>query len=683
MAEKKLKITVTEKGSKQAAAQAKGLTSSYKKVAGSIAGMVIAYQAVTKAAKFFSESIKLASEQEAIFKKLETATNLTGKSYDNLSDSLKSYLAELQATTEYGDTETAAALTQMTQLSGDFDASLKGLPIALDLAATGLFSLETASKYVGMALAGNVEMLGRYIPELKSTVTPQLKLMSAAEKTAFAMDLLQKKFGGTAQKNLDTYAGKVKQLQNYWGDFREMIGDKVIPILSKGVVAATGFMKSLTQTSLQKTIDELKRYGVAVETIQELEKLGLELNLIEMESQLKKINDEGLTRKQIEAQINDNIKKRTVIAGKLASEQIKLQSKINELADYKNNSEKNHLGLITMNAAQKIAGIKSEIAWLEKGAITYERQADVQDKLLEKDKEKIESLAKIVKLEQQIAILSGEAIDFTPPVIPDMEIKSVDIPIEYDIPPPPDITEIPGGPITDQIAEDLQRRADLQTEYDERNITDQEAARQAELDQWKAYRANNIIGEDEYQRMLLAIDEKYANARENISARATSSQIRDNARLVGSIGDLGAALGAEANLVKHFKAAEATMNAYAAFNAYNALVPPQPVLAWSALVGGLANVIAIEATGFQFGTDGYQVPAGFPNDSYMFAAKSGENISVTPAGKESGNGNSALIDEVRMLRTALANQVRYEIRTVDDVEISEMAETGNYRRARI
>ena len=83
MAEKKLNIKVTTSGTQQAAQQAKGLTSSYKKVAGSIAGMVIAYQAVTKAAKFFSESIKLASEQEAIFKKLETATNLTGKSYDN------------------------------------------------------------------------------------------------------------------------------------------------------------------------------------------------------------------------------------------------------------------------------------------------------------------------------------------------------------------------------------------------------------------------------------------------------------------------------------------------------------------------------------------------------------------------------------------------------------------------
>jgi len=38
---------------------------------------------------------------------------------------------------------------------------------------------------------------------------------------------------------------------------------------------------------------------------------------------------------------------------------------------------------------------------------------------------------------------------------------------------------------------------------------------------------------------------------------------------------------------------------------------------------------------------------------------------------------------VRMLRDALASQIQYNIRVIDDVEISERSENGGYRRARI
>ena len=132
-------------------------------------------------------------------------------------------------------------------------------------------------------------------------------------------------------------------------------------------------------------------------------------------------------------------------------------------------------------------------------------------------------------------------------------------------------------------------------------------------------------------------------------------------------------------MVKHFRAAEAAMNAFAAFNVYNA--QGNWVLATAALVTGLANVAKIEAVGFQFGTEGYTVPAGNPNDSFLFAARSGENITVTPAGQESNTGNSALLEEIKLLRNAISQQKQYEIRTIDDAEISERSELGGLRRS--
>ena len=600
MAEKKLKITVTEKGSKQAAAQANSLTNSYKKVAGTIAGMVIAYQAVTKAAKFFLESIKLASEQEAIFKKLETATNLTGESYDNLSDSLKSYLAELQAVTEYGDTDTAAALTQMTQLTGDFDASLKALPIALDLAATGLFGLETASKYIGMAVAGNVEMLGRYIPELKSTVTPQLKLMSAAEKTAFAMDLLQKKFGGTAQKNLESHAKQVEQLSNYWVDIREALITQYLPALN----TVTNLTLKLTD-ALGLTTKEhdkmLAEFRKDLNTKDMSELTGL-LKFFSMDAK-----DAGTEY----AELGEKIKTASITM------KGRMQDELNGLLKF----------IFTSN--DKVRILLEEITGRD--AVTIP-----------------------IKFE-----LEGAGLN-------DLEDIPEDQLMELKV-----IPELP--------QEELDKIAALQQEFYQATTDSLQQEQDAEEKMWKSFHDKLLDGTEDFESKKTEIQEKYDQYRAEIAARSTSSQIRDNARLVGSIGDLGEALGAGAEVVKHFRLAEAAMNAWAAFNAYNAT--GNWSLATAALITGFANVAKIEATGFQFGTEGYQVPAGNPNDSFLFAARSGENITVTPAGQESNTGNSALLEEIKLLRNAISQQKQYEIRTIDDAEISERSELGGLRRS--
>ena len=192
--------------------------------------------------------LKMSIDQEAIFRKLQTAVEISGKSWDSAKDSVTDFLAEMQKTTRFGDTDMAPALQMITQLSGSLEKGFEGARIAADVAASGLFDLSTASKYVVQAMAGEVTMLGRYIPELKASAGYITESMTATEKWAVAKDLLNKKFGGSAEKDLLTFAGMLKQTKNYLGDIAERAGDviavKLAPTIQRWRDAIIEFIES-------------------------------------------------------------------------------------------------------------------------------------------------------------------------------------------------------------------------------------------------------------------------------------------------------------------------------------------------------------------------------------------------------------------------------------------------------
>lgn len=169
--------------------------------------------------------IDASSKQEVIFKKLESAIEITGASYAKNKTRIDDFLSSLQATTRYGDTDVAPALAQMTILTGSLEKGFEGTTLAMDMASSGLFDLTTASRYVAMAMEGEVTVLGRYIAGLKTSAGLIDMNMTATEKWAVAKELLNEKFGGMAQRDLDTFQGTMDQLRNYIGDVAERAGD--------------------------------------------------------------------------------------------------------------------------------------------------------------------------------------------------------------------------------------------------------------------------------------------------------------------------------------------------------------------------------------------------------------------------------------------------------------------------
>ena len=232
-----------------------GFLAMAKKV-GLVAAAMIALR---KGVALVKNAILGATKQDKIYNSLAGAVRNVGKSYEEVEGSLKILFATQQEQTKYGDTDSAAMLDKLIAYSGNYEASVKNLALAQDMASSSIFEADSASRYLGMALAGNIEMLGRYIPELKSTNNAQLETMTTAEKVAYAVEVLGDKFGGLAANEMDVLQGKIGKLKNFLGDLSEAFGDKLTPTVEDGVDALTDFTKSMVkiiETPLSETIEK-------------------------------------------------------------------------------------------------------------------------------------------------------------------------------------------------------------------------------------------------------------------------------------------------------------------------------------------------------------------------------------------------------------------------------------------
>lgn len=229
MAKRNLEVLVEAKD--KASKTLGGLSKTLFTVAGGAAAVTAALYGTKKAmdlALNVTKKVLWASvEQEEIFNKLRAAVELTGENYDLLTPKVQAYLKQIQATTRFGDEVMAESLQQITQLTGSVSKGFEGAKIAADIASTGLFDLRTASRYVAMAMEGEITMLGRYIPAFKEAALQQAGITTTAEKVAYAMEVLKEKFGGAAQKDLRSFAATWQSVKNYLGDAVQAAGDLV------------------------------------------------------------------------------------------------------------------------------------------------------------------------------------------------------------------------------------------------------------------------------------------------------------------------------------------------------------------------------------------------------------------------------------------------------------------------
>ena len=127
-------------------------------------GATAALSGVTALLKSF---VKEAGEAEQIENRLRFALEGLGYAWAELKPHVDKYAASVQEMTRFSDEEARKALTDMLLYTRDFAKAQDASRLAMDMSVRTGQDLSSTTRLIGMALSGNVEMLGRYIPEFR------------------------------------------------------------------------------------------------------------------------------------------------------------------------------------------------------------------------------------------------------------------------------------------------------------------------------------------------------------------------------------------------------------------------------------------------------------------------------------------------------------------------------------
>lgn len=174
---------------------------------------------VLQLAQAYGEQQMAETRLQAVLAAHGVANKAVTKAYADLA-------AGIQNTTTYTDDQVLSAMKILTVM-GTAPSQIKPATDAVLMLASAFgMDLDSAAKLVGQAMEGNTERLGRIIPALKGV---ERGAMSAAE----VFDLLRGSIGDIAAQEAETYIGKMKRLENQYGELKEMLGSAIVPTLSE------------------------------------------------------------------------------------------------------------------------------------------------------------------------------------------------------------------------------------------------------------------------------------------------------------------------------------------------------------------------------------------------------------------------------------------------------------------
>jgi len=257
MPENKVQITLeavnkTKEAVDQAKSGVQGLVSGLK---ANWLQITAAGAAIYGVIKTFDAFISAASEAEQIESRMAFQVGQAGYKFQEIKPFVDDFADSILKTTRFSDEMARQGLGQMMQYTADVTQAMQGVRLAMDMSTQSGQDLGSTVRYVGMAMNGNAEILGRWIPELRDLETKLGKDATNAEKAAYAIKILNEKFGGAAQTDLKTYAGQVANLKNQYDELKESIGRVIMKTgAPQGVIGGA--------KSIFETIDYLQSGGL-------------------------------------------------------------------------------------------------------------------------------------------------------------------------------------------------------------------------------------------------------------------------------------------------------------------------------------------------------------------------------------------------------------------------------------
>ncbi len=182
---------------------------------------------------FVKQFVDAAAESEQVEKRMAFQLETIGYQFQAIKPFVDDFAESIQSTTRFSGEIARQGLGQMMQYTPSVEKAMQGVKLAMDMTIQTGQDLGSTTRLVGNAMTGNVEILGRWIPELRDLDSKLGATATSANKAAYAIEILNKKFGGAAQKDIDSYAGKVEKFRNQWDSLKESAGEPIMELLGK------------------------------------------------------------------------------------------------------------------------------------------------------------------------------------------------------------------------------------------------------------------------------------------------------------------------------------------------------------------------------------------------------------------------------------------------------------------
>lgn len=263
----------------------------------------------------FTELMESMTRQEDAVKRLNIALQAQATYTPRVSEQLQDLSKSFQRVTRYGDEAVQEVMQQLITIGGVMPYQLKRVTQAvLDFSSATGRDLATSALIMAKAASGFTGELSRYGIIIEKNIPK-------TEKFNTVLEFIEKRMGGVAQKDVETIAGRYKQLGNAFGDVKENIGFVITEALKLKVVfeelnkfATTGWLGQFAgkinvtgidqlRNRLQEVTDQMNRMvkaggldrGIGKETLKNLENERIILvRLLQTEIERQKLQDRGL-----------------------------------------------------------------------------------------------------------------------------------------------------------------------------------------------------------------------------------------------------------------------------------------------------------------------------------------------------------------------------------------------------
>jgi hypothetical protein len=207
-----------------------------------LAGVMGGLFAVNQIKSFIQETVRLADVQLKAEAQLKTALGGNIKAFDMLAKQAR----DLQKITLFGDEETIKAQALIAAFVKEENQIKRIIPLVQDLASAKGMQLSAAADLVSKTLGSSTNALSRYGIQVEGAVGSTERLESLANGLSDA-------FGGVSEAMAKAGLGPVQQLKNSFGDLREEIGMKLLPVIN----SIAGALKNLIEIQLPSMSTEL------------------------------------------------------------------------------------------------------------------------------------------------------------------------------------------------------------------------------------------------------------------------------------------------------------------------------------------------------------------------------------------------------------------------------------------